>query len=189
LGIYVVGGAGGTQGSPIFFAYAGLTVNLVPETTDTVVLTTPGGPQTLAYATTSGGYAIYDYFSFAGGYVPGQNYQLTVTTSIGTATSSLLTAPGNITLDPSGNFASWTVEGNADSLTVANQTPVTTYNSTSAVGPDIDSFFNIPAGAYPTTGINYTINMNAAETNAVWTGAAAGSIFLLYESASVTVSK
>ncbi len=129
--------------------FAWITVNGLPETTDLVVLNTPSGPLTLPYLTNYNGMAWYSY-STAVTYQLAGSYSMSVSTSLGTVTSASVSAPGGLTANAAGTAITWTYEGNSDGIVVIQQTggPVTTYDSYTSIGPDINSPADLSA-AYP----------------------------------------
>ena len=186
-GIFVAGSAEQIVGSSSWGGIVDVSVNGRPESSDTVVLSTPSGPVTYAYQSSGSGLAGFNLILTSPAYQPGGNYQLTVYTSIGTATSAVLTAPGNITVNTSGSPASWTYEGNQDTVVVTGP-PGTTYNSTTAIGPDADSPVILPPSAYPTPG-TYTVAVNTVNQTQTFTNAALGSDFSLFQADNVPISK
>lgn len=171
---------------------ASLTVNGVPETTASVVVTTPSGPVTVPYLGNSNGMAVY-YLANSSSYQFNGIYQMAVSTSLGTATSASVSAPGNITGNAGSTSVTWTYEGNADGIVVVQQTggPVTTYNSYTSIGPDIDSPANL-SSAYPvsTGSTSYTLQIYTAnKVSFSGSNVASASAFTLEEYDSVGVTK
>jgi hypothetical protein len=150
-----------------------LIVNTLPESTAGVTLTGPGVTVPVPYSgvTVIGGhtYALYQTAA-SWNYQPGQIYDLTVSTSIGTASGSAL-APGDITVAPNGLQTSWAVEGNHDYFMVQQQpSALITYQ----VSPDVNSPQSIPVTAYsaPTT---YSVSTYCMNEVMGLTGAVTGS--------------
>lgn len=188
-GIFVQGGVGDSNGSYVGFAL--LQVNHAAETSDAVTINTPAGSYAAPFASTiAGGYALYQVILSPSDYQVGSSsYSMSVSTSIGTATSGSVTAPGNFSLNSGGTTLTWSTEGNLDSVLIKNGA-VTTYDSSSAVGPDIDSPFAIPASAYPSSGgVTYTVAPFIENQTTSFTGAAPGSTFSIKQSGSVTIIK
>ena len=133
-------------------------VSGAPSTSVAVTLSSAAGSVSLGYSAlvTHGGNVFANYQALNNfTYTPGQPYTLTSTASGQTATSSA-TAPGNIStlVDANGAItqASWTVEGNADYVSVSEINPVNTQTYTTyGVGLDSVSPAAIPVTAYTET--------------------------------------
>jgi hypothetical protein len=167
---------------------------LVPDTTASVTLITPGGsvPATYTANTTYSGVSVAEYVTATNSftYTANSSYSLYAVTSLGTATATV-NAPGNITIATDGSTASAGYPGNYDSAVVEEISPaaVTTYQS--ATGTSVGSPFTYPASAYPApvgTG-TYGVAYNAAVTDISVTGAAVGSAWVGDEVDLITVTR
>ncbi len=151
---------GGAPFTESFMAGVTLSVNGLPEATDKVTLTCPGGSTAaLTYVgpvTVSGkAMAYYSYTKVNTAlypipfitYRPGQKYILTTVTSAGTAAVTAV-APGGFTgaasIAPPGLLVSWPYGGTNDHIWVVSSGAVTTFTTTgNAISPVL-----IPASAY-----------------------------------------
>lgn len=146
-------------------AFLGLQVNGAPLATANVVLTGSNIPTPVTF--TYGGNASQGSVTYAGygansgwTYQQGQTYTLT-TIAMGVTATATLQAPGPLTLLADGTGAvteaTWTVDGNNDSILAIENGTTSTYS----VG-DVDAPYPIPvATAYPNSGgVTYEVQVH-----------------------------
>jgi hypothetical protein len=150
-----------------------LSVNNHVETTDHVVITPPSAsaPVTLTY-TQSITYSGYAFSQYAGSvtYVPGGNYSMAVSTSLGTANSSLASMPGGVVFYNNGGAVSAVYPGtyNAGVVEETNPTFALTYQSTSSISDP----FSFPSSAYGSSPATYSSTYCTAGLNTTFSGTA-----------------
>ncbi|HTA76489.1 MAG TPA: hypothetical protein VK791_04970 [bacterium] len=151
----------GIHTSQVLSFYVSLLVNGVAESTDTVIVTGPGGlnvtlPYTTVSGTSSSGGAEYQIFQ-AGTLVPGGTYVITTTTSAGTASATLTAPGGTINLAADGSTFGWTQGGQWNTAQVStNVATSTTYSYQSCSSAALTTA--LPSSAYPSASQEYGLN-------------------------------
>ena len=133
--------------------------NILTTRKHTVTLVTPYGSYPMPYNSTAVTIAHYTY---TGGFTftPGQSYYFICdNTPLGDFTTPAAVAPGGITIPSSGSPLSWSVEGNYDSVAIANSS-IATY--TTPTGGDEDSPFD--ASPYESAAGAYIIQVACAQS-------------------------
>jgi hypothetical protein len=161
-GLWIVGAAVGYSdtysGTTINegLAEVSLAVNDNPETTDAVWITTPTGPVSLPYEA-SVTYSSYKFSIYTGTitYTAGGNYGMSVTTSLGTATASLNSVPGNIIFSSNGASVTAANPGTYDAAAVVEESPSPGATYTSTSGTSVGSPFTFPSSAFPSASGTY----------------------------------
>jgi hypothetical protein len=135
-------------------------LNGMPESTCGVTVTGPNGSAPVTYIDTFAIvmepqiYANYGTNITAFSYQVGATYTLTTTTSIGTATASMV-APGNFIVASNGSQVTWITPGNYNGVFVANPLGNFVFDQQPCV--DINSPVNIPSSVYSSLIGNYSI--------------------------------
>ncbi len=161
-----------------------LAVDKVAEETATVTLSGPGGSATIPFSGTStcNGQSCASYFAASPqltlAYEAGATYELTVETSIGTATAEF-TAPGAIEIPSDGSQVSWLHDGDEERVTVYSPASTVAYDTGNA---DLSSPVAIPVSAYGSGPAAYRVSLEVRRTLRAITGAAPGSTFLVTSS-------
>jgi hypothetical protein len=140
-------------------------------------LTTPLNgtlPVTYIQSMNMGTYTVSQYATSAQYvYVPNGVYSMAMTTSLGTAYSTM-NAPGLITYNANGSSVTATYPGNYHSANVTRLSPAPAVTYDSGPNNDVGNPFNYPATAYnsPSYPAQFTTSFNAAMTVTSFTGTA-----------------
>jgi hypothetical protein len=168
-----------------------VSINQTAETTDAITLTTPvegAVPVTYWQTSGSGGVSFARYMTtLQYTYVPNATYSASVSTSLGTVTSTM-SAPGSITFSASANSVTAAYPGNYDYGVVQEQSPAVVVTYQSVPGPSVGSPFTFPATAFSSPAIFG--NTYGAALTVTYTGpAATGSYFAGNQQLTTYVSK
>jgi len=176
--------------SPVTILFS-LSINHTAETTDAVTLTTPiEGAIAVPYwqNVTLGGVPVAQYASAAMfTYVPNATYSMSVSSSLGTVTSSI-SAPGGMTFNSNAASVTAAYPGIYDFGIISSYPSLTTVYS-SYPGPSVGSPFTFPVTAYSSPGTFYNSYAAAATVTSFSGPAAVGSILAASDASTKLVAR